>query len=80
MQLLVVSSGLKDIIPAGKKVSLSQNGTNLRIWDSKNFGMLAELQHYSVTFQMDDDKTSIEISGFYRVNDREYRPVHLECE
>jgi hypothetical protein len=68
------------IFTPGTNVSLSNNGSNIRVC-SLNPTIMNELFNPEISFSMDDKKTQITITGFLRVPGSElWKYFYLECE
>lgn len=81
MILTVTISTLPDTIPAGSKVSLSNNGSDVRIMDFKRLACVATVSSPEIRFHTDDAKTEIELSGWVVQDDgRHARHVSFNLE
>lgn len=85
MKLQITGSSLPTVFPVGVATSLSNNGSEeIRLLDLTpgNNGYYGSIEHASIQFHADDEKTSIQINGYCRVHpvSEAYHQVTLYLE
>jgi hypothetical protein len=71
VQSVAVNRRISDLFEVGQKVSLSNNGNNLRVFSLERNKAQIELISPTYIHHADDEETEIEIQGFIRAQNNE---------